>query len=82
MDRETKPGFRTCGGARRSLIPALTGSRRWFVGWLCLSGAAVALLFSVDFLPFYDYYEWLFQGHLVAGLLFGVTGGDNALGSL
>ena len=82
MDRETKPGFRTCGGARRSLIPALTGSRRWFVGWLCLSGAAATLLFSVDFLPFYDYYEWLFQGHLVAGLLFGVAGGDNALGSL
>jgi hypothetical protein len=52
---------------------------RWFAGWLYLSGATIAMLFSVRALPFYDYYEWLFQGHLVAQLLFGVPGaGESA----
>jgi hypothetical protein len=38
---------------------------------LLLSAATVVALCSTGFLPFYDYYQWLFQGHVVAVLLFG-----------
>ena len=31
------------------------------------------------FLPFYDYYQWLFQGHVVAVLLFGADPGAGAI---
>jgi hypothetical protein len=55
---------------------------RWFAGWLYFSGAAVAMLFSVRALPFYDYYEWLFQGNLVAQLLFGVPGAGEPVDTL
>jgi hypothetical protein len=55
---------------------------RWFAGWLCLSCAAVAMLFGVRALPFYDYYEWLFQGNLVAQLLFGVPGAGESADNL
>ena len=56
--------------------------RKWFGGWLCLSGAVVAMLFAVQHPPFYDYYEWLFQGNLVARLLFGVDGGGGPAANL
>ncbi|TQM38818.1 hypothetical protein [Pseudonocardia cypriaca] len=39
--------------------------------WLVLTAATVGALYSSHFLPFYDYYQWLFQGHVVADLLFG-----------
>jgi hypothetical protein len=42
---------------------------------LLLSAATVAALCSTGFLPFYDYYQWLFQGHVVAVLLFGADPG-------
>jgi hypothetical protein len=41
------------------------------VTWLVLCSATVAVLYSSQLLPFYDYYQWLFQGHVVSGLLFG-----------
>jgi hypothetical protein len=50
------------------------------VVWLLLSLGMVAALCSAGFLPFYDYYQWLFQGHVVSVLLFGTAGsaGDTA----
>jgi hypothetical protein len=42
---------------------------------LLLSAATVVALSSTGFLPFYDYYQWLFQGHVVAVLLFGADPG-------
>ncbi|GAA5124328.1 hypothetical protein [Pseudonocardia adelaidensis] len=47
------------------------------VVWLVLSAATVATLYSSHFLPFYDYYQWLFQGHVVSDLLFGTDGGSS-----
>ncbi len=34
---------------------------------------------QTGFLPFYDYYQWLFQGHVVAVLLFGADPGSGAI---
>jgi len=48
------------------------------VVWLVLSVATVGMLYSPHFLPFYDYYQWLFQGHVVSDLLFGTDGGSAA----
>jgi hypothetical protein len=42
--------------------------------WLVLAAATVGALYSSHFLPFYDYYQWLFQGHVVSDLLFGTDG--------
>jgi hypothetical protein len=39
--------------------------------WLVLVVAAVAVLCAADVLPFYDYYLWLFQGHVLGALAFG-----------
>ena len=47
--------------------------------WLLLSAATVVVLCSTGFLPFYDYYQWLFQGHVVAVLLFGADPGSGAI---
>lgn len=41
---------------------------------LVAAAAALATLASADVLPFYDYYLWLFQGHVVGTPLFGVAG--------
>jgi hypothetical protein len=49
---------------------------RYPVIWLALSAATVGTLYSSHFLPFYDYYQWLFQGHVVSDLLFGADGGS------
>ncbi|OZM79940.1 hypothetical protein [Pseudonocardia sp. MH-G8] len=45
--------------------------RRPPVLWIVLSAATVALVCSTHFPPFYDYYQWLLQGHVVSVLLFG-----------
>jgi hypothetical protein len=50
--------------------------------WLVLSAATVAVLYSTHFLPFYDYYQWLFQGHLVSVLLFGAETTSTGVTSL
>jgi hypothetical protein len=47
------------------------GRHRCTVLWIALSAGTVLALCRTDFLPFYDYYQWLFQGHVVAVLLFG-----------
>ena len=39
----------------------------------------MVVLCSTGFLPFYDYYQWLFQGHVVAVLLFGADPGSGAI---
>jgi hypothetical protein len=52
----------------------------WPVTWIVLGLAAVAVLCSVEILPLYDYYLWLFQGHVVGALLFGADPGGAALG--
>ena len=49
------------------------------VVWLVLAAATVGALYSSHFLPFYDYYQWLFQGHVVSDLLFGTDGGAGEL---
>jgi hypothetical protein len=52
----------------------------WLGAWAVLGVTAVAVLCSVDVLPFYDYYLWLFQGHVVGALLFGAAPGPAVLG--
>jgi len=47
-----------------------------------LSASAVVLLWSSHLLPFYDYYQWLLQGHLVAGLLSGRSTDGQPLSTL
>ena len=63
--------------ARRLL--ALAPPHGFTATWLLLSAATVAVLCSTGFLPFYDYYQWLFQGHVVAVLLFGADPGSGAI---
>src|SRR3954470_1685062 len=60
-------------------LPALALPPRVTAAWLLLSAATVAVLCSTGFLPFYDYYQWLFQGHVVAVLLFGADPGSTAI---
>jgi hypothetical protein len=52
---------------------------RYRVIWLVLSAATVGMLYSSHFLPFYDYYQWLFQGHVVSDLLFGADPGSTGV---
>ena len=59
-------------------LPALP-PHGFTAAWLLLSAATVAVLCSTGFLPFYDYYQWLFQGHVVAVLLFGADPGSGAI---
>ena len=59
--------------ARR--LPVLRPPHGWTAAWVLLSAATVVALCSTGFLPFYDYYQWLFQGHVVAVLLFGADPG-------
>jgi len=54
---------------------ALRPPHGWTAVWLLLSAVTVVALCSTGFLPFYDYYQWLFQGHVVAVLLFGADPG-------
>ena len=56
-------------------LPVLRPPHGWTAVWLLLSAATVVALCSTGFLPFYDYYQWLFQGHVVAVLLFGADPG-------
>jgi hypothetical protein len=56
-------------------LPVLRPPHGWTAAWVLLSVATAAALCSTDFLPFYDYYQWLFQGHVVAVLLFGADPG-------
>jgi hypothetical protein len=46
------------------------GRLRTTLTWAVLAAATTAALCTVDVLPFYDYYLWLFQGHVVSALLF------------
>jgi hypothetical protein len=64
-------------------MPVSVRSRVGFDGaviWLVLSTATVGTLYSSHFLPFYDYYQWLFQGHVVSDLLFGTDGSSGFAG--
>jgi hypothetical protein len=47
--------------------------------WLVLAAVTVGALYSSHFLPFYDYYQWLFQGHVVSDLLFGTDGDSTGI---
>jgi hypothetical protein len=50
--------------------------QRWCVAlWTVLTLATVAALCSSTDVPFYDYYQWLYQGHVVSVLLFGAGAG-------
>src|SRR6185295_18325511 len=60
-------------------MPVLRPPHGWTAAWLLLSAATVVALCSTGFLPFYDYYQWLFQGHVVAVLLFGADPGSGAI---
>jgi hypothetical protein len=71
--------------APHALVPAL-GARAgaWLLGpgWRLLWGltalVAVLPLLLTEFPPLYDYFHWLYTGHLVTGLLFGVRNGPAA----
>jgi hypothetical protein len=47
--------------------------------WLVLSAAAILPLLTIEFPPLYDFYHWVFQGHITRLLLFG---GSDATGSV
>jgi hypothetical protein len=48
----------------------------WCVAlWTVLALATAAALCSTTDVPFYDYYQWLYQGHVVSVLLFGTGAG-------
>ena len=49
----------------------------WRLLWGVVSLAAVLPLLLAEFLPLYDYYHWLYTGHLVTGLLFGAHHGPS-----
>jgi hypothetical protein len=56
-------------------------AQRWGVAlWTGLVLATVAALCSTTYRPFYDYYQWLYQGHVVSVLLFG-TATDTGAGA-
>ena len=57
-------------------LPVPRPPHGWTAAWLLLSAGTVVALCSTGFLPFYDYYQWLFQGHVVAVLLFGADPGS------
>ena len=57
--------------ARRS-ASVRRGGVAW---WIVLSLGTVAALCRTADLPFYDYYQWLYQGHVVSVLLFGTDPG-------
>jgi hypothetical protein len=61
-------------------LPVRSATRSVAVIWLVLAAATVGTLYSSHFLPFYDYYQWLFQGHVVSDLLFGTDGDSAAFG--
>jgi hypothetical protein len=46
--------------------------------WVPLCAGTVATLCSAHYLPFYDYHQWLFQGHVLSVLLFGTGSGHAA----
>jgi hypothetical protein len=57
-------------------------AQRWCVAlWAVLALATVAALCSTTDLPFYDYYQWLYQGHVVSVLLFGTGAGTGVTAS-
>jgi hypothetical protein len=64
-------------GMPTSLSPGIRRERAQTVIWLVLCAGTAGTLYSSHDLPFYDYYQWLFQGHVVSELLFG-TDGDAA----
>ncbi|MDN5918039.1 MAG: hypothetical protein L0I76_23580 [Pseudonocardia sp.] len=45
-----------------------------------LSAGLVATVYATAYPPFYDYYDWLFQGHVVSVLLFGTDQGTADIG--
>ncbi len=47
----------------------------WWMLWGLVSLVAAAPLALSEFPPLYDYFHWLYAGHLVTGLLFGVQHG-------
>ena len=69
----------TTNRPREVLAHALGGRRvRWdghSLLWVALCTATVGMLYSTHFLPLYDYYQWLFQGHVMSVLLFGSAAG-------
>jgi hypothetical protein len=54
-------------------------ARRRYAPWAALAVLVTAALCSVRPLPFYDYYLWLYQGHVIGALLFGAAPGPAAL---
>ena len=50
--------------------------RRAAALWLVLSIGTAAAVCRTEFPPFYDYYQWLNQGHVVSALLFGPDAPD------
>jgi hypothetical protein len=64
--------FRGLAVRAREVGPA---QRRYAALWTALALGTVAALCSTGNLPFYDYYQWLYQGHVVSVLLFGTGAG-------
>jgi hypothetical protein len=77
VNREERGDLAT---APRHTVAQAALTRWWLAAWTLLSAAAVLVLCSVSVLPFYDYYLWLFQGHVLGALLFGAAPGPAVLG--
>ena len=63
---ETDREAATAAGAVTSRRPGPAA-----VAWVVLAAAVCVAAFSTRFPPLYDYYQWLFQGHVTSSLLFG-----------
>jgi hypothetical protein len=69
-------------GRSQVLLPARAVA--WLLGpgwrfvWGFVALLAVLPLLLIEFPPLYDYFHWLYTGHLVTGLIFGVRHGPPA----
>lgn len=66
--------------SQRSAIPIADAGR--LILWVVLSLAAVLPFLAVEFPPLYDFYHWVFQGHVTRTLLFGGPEGAGSVDSI
>src|SRR5437764_1309182 len=65
--------------SERSVIPVADAGR--LAWWVVLSVAAIVPFLVAQFPPLYDFYHWVFQGHIAKLLLFGGSEGAGAINS-
>lgn len=77
LDKALAPP-RPVGPALGAQVGAWLLGPGWWLLWGLVSLVAILPLVLTEFPPLYDYFHWLYTGHLVTGLLFGVHHGPAA----